>query len=541
MNGIKFPASLHPVRTPEDGNMRQITIIGANGSGKSRFMEEMIELCGDRAFSLDVLTAFFPEQSESTRPGSIDVQYRNAVLQLPYLRGDAVSQLDKLFYMLCADELQNLLELKATMQQRHTKGSPTPSKFDRVRTHWERVFPHNRVVRQGNRIMFGTPSGEELIGVSQLSQGEKAVLFYMAGVMFAPQNGVIFIDSPSLFIHPAILNSLWDTIEEMRPDCTFIYNSVSVDFVSGRTRNLCLWVKSYHSESKSWDYDVLPSTALNEDLMIELAGSRKPVLFIEGDDRHSIDIRLYSLVFRERTVRALGSCNKVIETVRTFNDLNNMHHLQSAGIVDRDRRTDSEVSYLRQKKIMVPDVAEVENIFLLPEVVRVMARRRGKDARRIMQHVQNDVVRMFRAHLDEQALQHTRHKIKRDVECRIDARFSCITAMETHIRQLIYKLEPRNHYNRLRQEFQRIANARDYSAILRVFNYKPMLGACNVHGQLGYKSPEDYISGVLDTLKGHDDDSRHIRDAVLHTLQADNPAEPASQSPADNRNKLNSR
>ena len=80
MNGIKFPASLHPVRTPEDGNMRQITIIGANGSGKSRFMEEMIELCGDRAFSLDVLTAFFPEQSESTRPGSIDVQYRNASL-----------------------------------------------------------------------------------------------------------------------------------------------------------------------------------------------------------------------------------------------------------------------------------------------------------------------------------------------------------------------------------------------------------------------------------------------------------------------------
>ena len=74
----------------------------------------------------------------------------------------------------------------------------------------------------------------------------------------------------------------------------------------------------------------------------------------------SLDIRLYSLVFPDMSVRPVGSCDKVIETTRSFNDQQAMHHLSSFGIVDRDRRTDQEVGYLRAKHIMVPDVAEME-------------------------------------------------------------------------------------------------------------------------------------------------------------------------------------
>lgn len=519
---LPLPASLRKVRAMDPDRTRRITIIGANGSGKTRFMEEMTELCGPRAYCMNVLAAFYPDQSESTLPGSVDSLYREAVRQLPYLRTDAVNQLDKIFYMMFADELQSLLDIKSDLQEKGLRKIPE-SKFDKVRRHWERIFPANKMVRRNGRLMFGTGSGNDLISMASLSQGEKAVLYYLAGIMFAMPDAVVLIESPSLFIHPSILTSLWDTIESLRPDCTFVYNSVDVDFVTSRTANTCLWVKSYDSEHHAWDYDLLESSALSEELMVELAGTRKPVLFIEGDERHSIDMKLYSLVFRDRTVRPLGSCNKVIETVRTFNDLNAMHHLQSMGVVDRDRRTDSEVGYLREKQVMVPDVAEVENIFLLPAVLKTMAKRRGKDPVRVFNRVHQDILRQFKAHIDEQALQHTRHKIKRDVECRIDARFSCITAMETHIRQLIYKLEPRAHYNRLRDSFFKLAAAKDYDGVLKVFNHKPMLAHCNVHGMLGYRSPGDYIAGVLDVLKTDSHDAATIRNAVLHALHADNP------------------
>lgn len=525
MKALRLPRPLRPVKDLDATTTRQITIIGANGSGKSRFMEEMTELCGDRAYCLNALEALYSSAIESTRVGSIDVLYRDAVRQQPYLRPDAVSQLDKIFYMLFADELENLLSLKEQLNHDSRHKGVLPSRLDKVQKVWEKLFPGNRIVRKGGRVMFSTGSGDDLIPASKLSQGEKAVLYYLGGVTFAMKGAIIFIDSPTLFIHPSILGHLWDTIEEMRPDCTFIYNSVDVDFVTSRSSNTCLWVKSYDSDKQAWDYDVMKRTPLSENLMVELAGSRKPVLFVEGDDVHSIDIRLYSLVFHDRTVRPLGSCEKVIETTRTFNDLTSLHHLSSMGIVDRDRRTEAEVDYLRNKQILVPDVAEIENIFLLPEVVKVMGHRRGKDADKILRHLKRDVIKLFRRHADEQALHHTRHKIKRDVECRIDARFSCITAMETHIKQLVYQLQPRAHYNKLRKQFFAMVDNNDYYGILRVFNHKPMLPESNIHGQLGYRSPGDYIAGVLDALKGNDADAERLRHAVLHVLHADIPSQ----------------
>lgn len=296
-----LPPSLHPVRGLRDGLGRSVSIIGANGSGKSRFMDEMTELCGDRAYCLDAIAACYPEQAESTRPGSIDMLYRQAVCQHPYLRTDAVSQLDKLFYMVFADELESLLEMKRTLAAGGKKSAVKESKLDIVRRHWERFFPGNRFVRRGDGILFGTGAGQDLITASRLSQGEKTVLYYLAAILFAMPDAVVFVDSPSLFIHPAILSGLWDTIESLRPDCTFVYNSVDVDFVTSRTRGRCLWVRSYDSRSHAWDYDLLDGSGLSDNLMVQLAGSRKPVLFIEGDAEHSIDMKLYSLVFRDRT------------------------------------------------------------------------------------------------------------------------------------------------------------------------------------------------------------------------------------------------
>ena len=72
---------------------------------------------------------------------------------------------------------------------------------------------------------------------------------------------------------------------------------------------------------------------------------------------------------------------------------------------------------------MVPEVAEVENLFCLEGVVKAMARRRGRNPEKVFGRVSAAVMDEFRRRFDEQALQHVRHRVKREVECRIDARF----------------------------------------------------------------------------------------------------------------------
>lgn len=63
-------------------------------------------------------------------------------------------------------------------------------------------------------------------------------------------------------------------------------------------------------------------------------------------------------------------------------------------------------------------------------------------------------------------------------------------------------------------EFSQMIHHGDYAGILRVFNHKPMLPESGVINLLGYKSKEEYISSVLDTLKNESSDSRLLRKAI---------------------------
>lgn len=468
MKGFPLPPKTGEPRKILLPTSRQVSLIGANGAGKSRFMDQLIENAGQRAYCLSPLTDAFP--------------------------GNPVPGFSELTERLVADH-----------------AAPV---FSRVKDLWEKLFPGNSIVVSDSRIRFITSAGSDLIPPERLSRGERTALYYLAAVVYAPRRAVVFVDSPSLFLHPSLVNQFWNRLEQIRPDCRFIYDSPDAVFIGSRTENVIIWIRSYDSAVGSWDYDMIDSSLMSEELYVDMIGSRRPVLFIEGDSVHSIDSRLYTLVFPEYAVRPLGSCDKVIEATRSFTTLRQYHPLDIHGLVDRDRRTAAEVDYLRKRNIMVPEVAEVENIFLARGVVRTMAEILGKDSDRIIAKVEQTVMKIFAENYEAQALQHTRHKMKRDVERKIDARFSCITALELHIKGLINKLRPREHFESLMCDFERMLVEKDYQGILRVFNHKPMLTDSNVARLLGFPNAESYITGVIGALRHTDDAAARLRDEI---------------------------
>lgn len=488
---------------------RQITIVGASGAGKTRFMRRLVEIAGEQAYVLSPLGTV----KGTGRGSSIEALYESRA-QGPIAGIDMPTDLDRLVSLLLQDEFAYLLSVKSAQLMGDRKAHFEPTGLDELVEIWQHIFPGNQIMRLQGSLMFSTRSGEGLVSAMKLSGGERTVLYYVAAMLYAPQGAIVFIDEPSMFLHPSLLQPLWNSIEGMRPDCTFVYNTSDAEFLSSRTSNACIWVRSFDAESSTWDYSLLHPGDLPDDLFITLVGARRPVLFIEGDATHSIDAKLYPLVFPGNTIRPLGSCNKVIEATRSFCDLRPMHHLDSFGIVDRDRRTDYEVKYLRGKNIMVPEVAEIENIFLLEGVMALMARRRKKSPARVVGRVKNNVINMFRKHHKEQVLLHVRHKMKRDLECRSDARVASIDALEKHLARLPESIDVRSHYNRLLKEFRRMADEGDYAGILRVFNHKPMLPECGVVNMLGFKSKDEYISAVLDTMKSSGEQAEQMRRVI---------------------------
>ncbi len=498
-------------------DVRQITVIGTNGSGKTRFCNWIMERCGDKAYHMSALRAIMSTYS-SGNEGSISDLYSHMNEVSTIHKGTAQTEFDKLVFIMMMDEFRDLVNYKARLLMGEQAEIPK-TKLDTVVKMWQEVFPKNKILRENGKLLFQTEGQDDRYSTFRLSDGEKAVLYYIGAVLYAMPQAIILVDDPEVFIHQSMMATLWNVIEEMRPDCTFIYNTHDIDFASSRIDNRCVWVKSYDPAAVTWDYEVTKSSMnLSDALYYDLLGNRKPVLFIEGDDVHSIDSRLYPLIFPDYTVKPLGSCNKVIESVRSFNDLQAFHHLDSWGIVDRDRRDDKEVEYLRKKKVLVPNVAEVENILMLEGVIRTIARHRHRNENDVFFSVKKSVMAMFSAELKQQALQHVRHRVKHFVEVRIDMRFRNISALEDHMVDLVREINPRGMYENLCRQFHRYIEDGNYAMVLRVYNQKMMLGNSNVAVLCGLKSKEEYIKTILNVLKADGRDAQSIRACIKRSF-----------------------
>ncbi|MBQ7689740.1 MAG: DUF4435 domain-containing protein [Muribaculaceae bacterium] len=509
----KAPAALR--------DTKQITIIGANGSGKSRFCAALMEACPGNAFRVSALRALFPYQETTPLPGSIRDIFDRTNASNPQVTNKAVTEFDQLSYVMLIDEFRDLMNYKTRRLMGEQAAFPK-TKLDTVVRVWQEVFPKNKVLRENGKLLFATEGHADSYPSLRLSDGEKAVLYYIGAVLYAMPNAVILVDDPETFIHHSIMHTLWNVIESIRPDCTFIYNTHDVDFASSRVDNQCVWVKAFDPEAKAWDYEVMPTSQnLGDALYFEILGSRKPILFVEGDDRHSLDSRLYPLIFPEYTVKPLGSCDKVIESVRSFSDLRSFHRLDSRGIVDRDRRNDQEVAYLRQRNIYVPDVAEIENLFMLEGVIRAVARHKHRDENAVFEAVKRNVLALFNHELKPQALEHVRHRVKRNVEMRIDMKFRTINDVEVHMVDLVKEINPRGMYDAMCREFHQYVKNRDYKAVLRVFNYKQMLGDSKVAQLCGFHRKDDYLRGVLNILKDGEREAMAIQKAVKECFLID--------------------
>ena len=109
---------------------------------------------------------------------------------------------------------------------------------------------------------------------------------------------------------------------------------------------------------------------------------------------------------------------------------------------------------------------------------------------------------MFRHDLRQQALLHTRHRVKRTVEYRVDGRFTNINALEEHMQGLVREINPRGLYEDFCRKFSRIAAMEDYAAILKVYNQKSMVPRSNIGQLCGLPgNKEAYVQTVLAVLK----------------------------------------
>jgi predicted ATP-dependent endonuclease of OLD family len=331
---------------------RSIVIIGANGSGKTRFSTNI-------EWRYNNITHRISAQKSLSMPDSILPTSKRKAEAL-FLYGldnpDYKEQKNKwrwgsnpnthllddfkaLMVLLHTEEYEESVKFKDSYINGQNIEKPI-TKLDMVQKNFEYVIPHRKLIKKSGIIeTYPTGKDEQKFNASEMSDGERIIFYLIGEVVCTQENSIVIIDEPENHLHKSIIKRLWDKIEQLRPDCIFIYLTHDIDFAVSREKSQKIWMKEYLG-NEEWDYELLnENMPLPEQLYLEVLGSRKPILFVEGNT-DSIDYKLYSEIFKEYTVKPLDSCQKVFESTSSFNSLKDFHHIESFGIIDRDRRTD---------------------------------------------------------------------------------------------------------------------------------------------------------------------------------------------------------
>ena len=203
-----------------------------------------------------------------------------------------------------------------------------------------------------------------------MSDGERIILYLVGRVLLAPEKALIIIDEPEMYLHKTIVDKLWNKLELERQDCVFLYLTHDLQFAASRNGRKT-WIRSFEYPSK-WTIDNIDENEIPEELLLKLLGSRKKILFCEGK-RNSLDSKIFELLFENYTITPVETCKDVMNFTRAFNKIPNTV-AKAYGIIDRDFRSEDQLEKLQQQNVFSYDVAEIENLFLLPDIIARFAK-----------------------------------------------------------------------------------------------------------------------------------------------------------------------
>lgn len=304
--------------------------------------------------------------------------------------------------------------------------------------------------------------------ISQMSDGERSALLLAAEVLAAAEGSVVMLDEPERHLHRSISAALIEALIGARPDCGFIVLTHDLDLaasLSTRPGELfsALGVEWSGDEATRWSLErISPESPITNEAKRAILGGRRRILFVEGTSG-SLDFSLYGALLPEWMVVPAGSCDSVIRSVGGLGASEEHHWVNAKGLVDRDGRSDEERDVLAAKGIFVLPVSEVENLYYLPAVIEVVARKQaemnGEDADELVRIAREAGLKTLS---DSQTLQRLAKKLAKDEVAR-----KLLTAMPDEVSEDDINLTLSTPYPRILRELEDANQNADYEAFVR--------------------------------------------------------------------------
>ena len=370
--------------------------------------------------------------------------------------------------------------------------------IDKLTRIWSSVFPHRDIHFSDGKVTASFTRNETPVNYKgrDMSDGERVALYLMCQALGVPDNKTIIIDEPELHLHRSIMNRLWSAIENERQDCLFIYITHDTQFAANHRHSEKIWVKEF--DGTNWTFEKVEKAILPEQLLLDIMGNRRKVLFVEGTN-DSYDTQLYVNLFNEYYVVPCGGCSKVIEQTKAMRANPQLHDLECYGLIDRDYRCDAEIETLQQDGIHVLDVAEVENLFIVEELLQAVNQLQGFTDQSRVEAVKSYIINTrFSGEINKQIRSATISEIKYRLST-LNVSGQADEEIQGKLSQFFENFNYNSIKQPLEEAFTTAKTAQDYKIVLRLFNRKTLMDSIGHHFGL---TNQDYSNYVLRQLNG---------------------------------------
>jgi ABC-type dipeptide/oligopeptide/nickel transport system ATPase component len=512
---LRFPAgNINEMQTLElDQN---VVIIGANGSGKTRLgakleaempVEKVHRVSAQRALTIpDFAPLKFLEQAQNELFfGVSDIQqisnkmgYRWGNNPATTMMSDFERVLSTLFAKHQTRNEDYVDSTKEVLKKGEKDALPIPtSPIEQLIHIWDLIYPQRKIQLLNGRVQVTThASGSHSYHGKEMSDGERVALYLIGQCLCALPETILILDEPEIHLHRSIMNKLWDTLEEFRSDCLFVYITHDLEFAASRIGAKKFWIKEY--DGNWWEIEGIPEIrGVPEELVMTLVGNRKKILFTEGD-KGSLDVALYQALYPNYFVVPRGGCDKVIESTKAVRGTHDVHHLEAYGIIDRDFKTDEELASLQAAGVHSHQVAEIENLLIVEEVVTLMAEIDGFSKEEIFPQGKTAILRSLAEELENQISLRS----AKEIEFRLntfDTKAKGKEALKQGITNLVDRVNVDEIYDLNEDLYMEILDSLDYAKGLRHYNRKSLLRFISSELKM---SPDGYKERFLRRIRG---------------------------------------
>jgi ABC-type cobalamin/Fe3+-siderophores transport system ATPase subunit len=351
------------------------------------------------------------------------------------------------------------------------------TKLDKALDIWNSLLPHRTISCSDGINITLTPQNGQPYPAYQMSDGEKVILFLVAQVLQAPQSGFIVVDEPEMYLHGTIINKLWDTLEVERKDCIFIYLTHNLDFAVSRVGAKKIWIRSFTFPNQ-WEIEDIPENEIPEQLLMELLGSRKDILFCEGKNK-SLDSKIFNLFFSKFSVYPVDSCFDVIHYTKAFNRIPNMS-ITAYGVIDSDYHSVERLLSLTKERVYSFSMAEIENLLLDEDFLTVVVKQLVHD-QSLVESIKEDVISQLSRDLDLQIANYLSTKINYYFHDSHVSKGNDLVAVESNLKNFIDGVKIAEWYHSRKVELEALIQNKDYQRILQIYSNKGLKSIVQKH------------------------------------------------------------